>query len=338
MASWLEASEYWYTDNRPKFVPSPLQVFVTSMKQQLLKALKEVEHFAEGSKWQRLQATPARYLYAIGFRETLYRYQRKGKLKTIQTFFGERMQVVLPAGTDLYLVGGKTHSSEIRLARFMIQQLEPGDVFMDIGAHFGYFSLLAATLVGEGGKVFAFEAAEDTFSCLSTNLKALPNCLAVHAAINADGQAVTFFEFDPLHSEYNSTDVKQFEGQDWFEGNQPKRKEVRGLQLSRFLEEAAITPNLIKIDVEGGEAAVIEGALPFLHKHPVPIVMEYLNPERGNTPHREAARDLLNAGYTPHAIQQDGSLLPLPDIENWYMEQGIDSDNIVFVHPTLAKP
>jgi len=46
----------------------------------------------------------------------------------------------------------------------------------------------------------------------------------------------------------------------------------------------------------------------------------------------------LNAGYTPHAIQQDGSLLPLPDIENWYMEQGIDSDNIVFVHPTLAKP
>ncbi|WP_282775631.1 FkbM family methyltransferase [Phaeodactylibacter xiamenensis] len=308
------------------------------MKQQLLKALKEVEHFAEGSKWQRLRATPARYLYAIGFRETLYRYQRKGKLKTIQTFFGERMQVTLPAGTDLYLVGGKTHSSEIRLARFMIQQLEPGDVFVDIGAHFGYFSLLAATLVGKGGKVFAFEAAEDTFSCLSTNLKPLPNCLAVHAAVNADGQVVTFFEFDPLHSEYNSTDVKQFEGQDWFEGNQPKRKEVRGVQLSRFLEEAAITPNLIKIDVEGGEAAVIEGALPFLHKHPVPIVMEYLNPERGNTPHREAARDLLNAGYTPHAIQQSGSLLPLPDIENWYMEQGIDSDNIVFVHPTLAKP
>jgi len=308
------------------------------MKQQLLKALREVEHFAEGSKWQRLRATPSRYLYAIGFRETLYRYQRKGKLKTIQTFFGERMQVTLPAGTDLYLVGGKTHSSEIRLARFMIQQLEPGDVFVDIGAHFGYFSLLAATLVKASGKIFAFEAAEDTFSCLSANLKPLPNCLAVHAAVNANGQAVTFFEFDPLHSEYNSTDVKQFEGQDWFEGNQPKRKEVRGVQLSRFLEEAAITPNLIKIDVEGGEAAVIEGALPFLHKHPVPIVMEYLNPERGNTPHREAARQLFEAGYTSYAIQHNGQLRTVADIEASFREQGIDSDNIVFVHPTLAKP
>ncbi|MCR9102861.1 MAG: FkbM family methyltransferase [bacterium] len=308
------------------------------MKKQLLKALKQVEQFAEGSKWQRLQAAPARYLYAIGFRETLYRYQRKGKLKTVQTFFGERMQIALPAGTDLYLIGGKTHSSEVRLARFMVQQLNPGDIFVDIGAHFGYFSLLAAALVKESGKIFAFEAAEDTFSSLSTNLAPFPNCLAVHAAVNADGQAVTFFEFDPLHSEYNSTDVKQFEGQDWFESNQPARKEVSGVRLSSFLEEAGVTPNLIKIDVEGGEAAVIQGVLPFLHQNPVTIVMEYLNPERGNTPHREAANYLLGAGYTPHAIQQDGGLLLLPDIEDWYTEQGIDSENIVFVHPTLAKP
>lgn len=307
------------------------------MKKQLLKALKQVEQFAEGSKWQRLQAAPARYIYAIGFRETLYRYQRKGKLKTVQTFFGERMQIALPAGTDLYLIGGKTHSSEVRLARFMVQQLNPGDIFVDIGAHFGYFSLLAAALVKESGKIFAFEAAEDTFSSLSTNLAPFPNCLAVHAAVNADGQAVTFFEFDPLHSEYNSTDVKQFEGQDWFESNQPARKEVSGVQLSDFLTKAGVAPNLIKIDVEGGEAAVIQGALPFLSQNPVTIVMEYLNPERGNAPHRKAANHLLGAGYKPHAIQQNGSLLLLPDIEAWYATQGIDSDNIVFRHPALAK-
>lgn len=300
-------------------------------------ALEEVERYAKGTKWQRLFATPARYLYAIALRETTYRFSQKEKLKAVPTFFGRTMQVALPAGTDLYLIGGKTHDSEIRLAQFMIHHLGPGSTFVDIGAHFGYFSLLAATLIGNEGKVYAFEAARSTFSHLSANLNALSNCLALHAAVNADGQAVTFYEFDPLHSEYNSTDIGQFEGQDWFSRNKPSERVVEGIQLSDFLKKEAVVPHLIKIDVEGGEAAVIKGALVFLKEQPTTIVMEYLNPERGNLPHQEAARHLLDIGYTPNAIGDNGTLMPLKDIEAWFVQQAIDSDNIVFVHPALPK-
>lgn len=307
------------------------------MKQRLLAALDQVERYAKGTKWQRLTAAPVRYIHAISFRETRYRFSRTEQQAIAPAFFGKTMQIALPAGTDIYLTGGKTHDSEIRLARFMIHQLSAGNTFVDIGAHFGYFSLLAASLIGDTGKIYAFEAAKRTFSHLAANLNPLPNSLAIHAAVNANGQQVTFFEFDPLHSEFNSTDISQFEGQPWFERHKPTEVKVAGLQLSAFLQQEGAAPDLIKIDVEGGEAAVIQGALPWLEQHPATVVIEYLSPERSNQPHQEAARLLLSIGYTPAVIQADGSLLPLKDIEQWFAQHNVESDNIVFVHRNKQK-
>jgi precorrin-6B methylase 2 len=44
--------------------------------------------------------------------------------------------------------------------------LRPGDIFVDVGARIGYFSLLAGCLVGPTGKVFAFEADSEVFQRL----------------------------------------------------------------------------------------------------------------------------------------------------------------------------
>lgn len=75
------------------------------------------------------------------------------------------MNIALPASTDIYLTGGKSHDSEIRLAKFLIKNLNQGDNFVDIGAHYGYFTLLGAHLVGKGGRVF-FEPGKSTYSLL----------------------------------------------------------------------------------------------------------------------------------------------------------------------------
>ena len=48
--------------------------------------------------------------------------------------------------------------------------LQRGDVFVDVGANIGYFSVLAACLVGEGGQVFAFEPDPDNFRLLRDNV------------------------------------------------------------------------------------------------------------------------------------------------------------------------
>src|SRR5690606_8834209 len=132
----------------------------------LHQAVDRVERLARTSIRGRLAARPWRYLSALGYRKLVHPIFRAGWKVSTSTFFGARMQLLLPAATDVYLTGGKTHDSEIRLSRFLINRLKPGDSFVDVGAHFGFFTLLAAHLAGSDGRVWAFEAAPRNFHIL----------------------------------------------------------------------------------------------------------------------------------------------------------------------------
>src|SRR5215472_4923617 len=74
---------------------------------------------------------------------------------TARTFFDRDMSVHLPdlVGVKLYQYG----FFEEGLTRALIKMLPPGGVFIDIGAHVGYYTLLASLLVGSKGHVVAFE-------------------------------------------------------------------------------------------------------------------------------------------------------------------------------------
>jgi FkbM family methyltransferase len=54
---------------------------------------------------------------------------------------------------------------------FLVRNLRPGDVFLDIGAHVGFSSLIASTLVGAGGSVVAIEANPVSFEWLDHNIR-----------------------------------------------------------------------------------------------------------------------------------------------------------------------
>lgn len=54
---------------------------------------------------------------------------------------------------------------------FLVRHLRPGNVFLDIGAHVGFMSLIASRLVGAGGSVLAVEANPDSFAWLQHNLR-----------------------------------------------------------------------------------------------------------------------------------------------------------------------
>nr|MBS0037520.1 FkbM family methyltransferase [Saprospiraceae bacterium] len=137
-------------------------------KAELLQGLKRVEKIAIASRWDRFWKNPKKYADAVLYRKLFYPKWGTRKVKS-ETFFGKKINLLLPSGTDIFLTGGKSHPSEIRLARFLIQKLNPGNVFLDVGAHYGYFSLLGSVLVGETGKVFSFEASESTFAMLELN-------------------------------------------------------------------------------------------------------------------------------------------------------------------------
>lgn len=63
--------------------------------------------------------------------------------------------------------------------------LKPGNVFVDIGAHVGYDTLLAASLVGGSGSLYSFEANPDTYAFLAANISIGLDRLLKEAGITA---------------------------------------------------------------------------------------------------------------------------------------------------------
>ncbi|MDJ0364152.1 FkbM family methyltransferase [Hymenobacter sp. H14-R3] len=297
----------------------------------LLQRLRRVEKLAALPKIGRLLRLRGRYIYALGFRLLRYRRTKKGVARQALTFFNMPMTVVLPASTDIYLTGGKSHDSEIRLARFLIQHLTPGAVFADVGAHFGYFSLLAAQLVGAAGQVVAFEASTATYAVLAANVAAVPTVAAHHCAISDTQERLSFYEFPVHYNEFNSLDVSQFAEEKWFKNDRPVKIEVAATTLDSVFAAAVCPPAIIKIDVEGAEFKVIKGAAELLRRAAPAVVLEYLEPKRHNTEHRQAAALLADLGYQAHRISSEGLPIACPNVDAYLLAQGIDSDNFVFL-------
>lgn len=297
----------------------------------ILDAINKVERVANFSKIKRLLHNPIKYGYAIFYRELIYARNKEEKIVTTPLFYGKEMRVALPASTDIYLTGGKSHSSEIRLAKFLILNLKNGNHFLDIGAHYGYFTLIGSELVGDNGFVFSFEPSNKNFSILSANTTPLKNVVIHKKAISQTTDNIIFYEFQNLQSEYNSSDVAQFENEEWFQNAPPTKIEVQATTIDVLVQQSNFKPDIIKIDVEGAEDKVIQGGINYLGYHTPQIIMEYLEPKRGNQNHKKAEKILLDLGYHSYIIIQDGTLERINDIDNYLLSRNFESDNIVFI-------
>lgn len=87
---------------------------------------------------------------------------------------------------------------EPRLTRLLQALLKPGDVFLDVGANIGYFTVLAAASVGPQGRVFAVEPEPDNLALLRENLRLNDLSAEVLACALSDtaGEAALFLNPD----------------------------------------------------------------------------------------------------------------------------------------------
>ncbi len=297
----------------------------------LLKKLDFCELLARGSKFGRFLNNPSRYVKLLFFTKFVYKVFKRSKVVKGFTFFNAQMVLKLPSSADILLIGAKSHSSEINLAKFIIRRLEIGDVFIDVGAHYGYFSLLASLLVEERGKVYSFEASLNNYNLLNENTREKDNIEIHHNAVCGKLGAVEFFEFPTLYSEYNSIYIDQFKKANWYNNNLPKKINVEAVVLGDFIRSTGLSPKMIKIDVEGGEYGVIKGLEDVLLRNIGYIIMEYLAERRDNELHKKASVLLNKKGYKSHLINSSGDLVPCEDVDTYLNENDLDSDNIVFV-------
>ena len=89
-----------------------------------------------------------------------------------KTFWDRSMLVVIPevVSSDIYRFG----FIEPNVARSIIKFVSKNDVVIDVGAHFGFFTILMAELVGSKGKVHSFEPIPSTFNVLKKNTDSFP--------------------------------------------------------------------------------------------------------------------------------------------------------------------
>jgi len=306
-------------------------------KKKLISKIKDVERIASTSKVKRMLMHPFKYFNAILFRELVYKKTKREKEVVCNTFFNSKMHILLPASTDIYLTGGKSHSSEIRLAKFLLNYLNNNDIFIDVGAHYGYFSLLASKLVGNLGKVLAFEASPTTHKILQKNESNFENIIVYNLAVSDENKHLTFYEFPNLYSEYNTLDIDQFKNEDWFLEYKPKEVSIKSVLLDDFLVEEQINPKVIKIDVEGAEFKVINGLRKYLINNSPLIVMEYLSNDRGNEEHVKAEKLLKSLGFQSFLINNYGESQETESITRYLDVNNLESDNILFMKRNNAS-
>jgi len=302
-----------------------------SNKTALLTRLNKIEQLAKGSRWSRLFHQPFRYLNAMFFWKLTYNRTKEGSPKRCKTFFNTEMEVILPAGMDLYLLGAKSHDSEIRLAKYFIHTLEEGQRVLDIGTHFGYYALLAHHLVGINGRVIGIEAAPSIWKIANKNAVDKPELVIVNCAATAEKKLISFFEFPILYSEYNTIYPNQFEAAKWLKENKPQKVTVNGNPMDDLMKQLGAIPDFIKIDVEGAEYEVILGLQQIIQQHSPIIAMEYLVDHRSNQAHKKAVDLLKTYGYQIHLIEDNGGLRPLGknSIEEVFQLKNVESDNII---------
>lgn len=232
------------------------------------------------------------------------------------------MRLPLPAGLDIYLTGVKSHDSELRLTRYIIQTLKPGQTALDVGAHVGFYTLLMSHCVGQTGRVVAFEPSQSTIRYLRDNTQNAPQVTVVQAAIGVDDSMAVFYEYDTQYSEYNSTHHTH---------DIPVRhqREIEMRSLDAYCEEHRLRPELIKIDVEGGEAAVISGAGRILDEFDMDIVLEFRH-DNYEKMYSGLVDQMDSLGYRPYLITSEGSLAKCPDVLQALLTSGLESDNFVF--------
>ena len=146
---------------------------------------------------------------------------------------------------------------EPSITSYVRSKLKPGDVFIDIGANIGYYSLLASRCVGQSGRVFAFEASPSIYALLQKNLAAnnAGNVIARNVAVSDRECEIPIFlnraenigASTTLQSVADSIGARQ-------------EAIVDGYPLSSLIDLAVLrTARFIKIDVEGAEWPIVNG-------------------------------------------------------------------------------
>jgi FkbM family methyltransferase len=183
-----------------------------------------------------------------------------------------------------------------------LNSFNKGDVFFDIGAHFGYFSAIAASINGDSGQIFAFEPRPMNIKFFNRHMRAnkFNNVKLFKAAIGGTEGEVKF------ETSHGSATGRVSENGDLV---------VKQLCIDKMVKEGILpSPSFIKIDVEGGEIEVLEGTKNVISSYRPRMIIATHGPEY----HEFVVNFLKQNNYrfeilNPDSLKGDTEIIAIPN-------------------------
>ncbi len=194
-----------------------------------------------------------------------------------------------------WIVGSSDHgcwlgSYENKKRVVFEKMINSGSVVFDLGAHVGFYFLLASILVGPKGMVYSFEPVPKNIYYLKRHLRLnnIRNVAVIEAALSDRNGSTKFFVDE-------SNRISRYKGGISSDGNLI----VKIVSLDQLYEQEVIPiPKYIKIDVEGAEMLVFIGARKILSNfHPTIFLATH-----GELIHDQCCAFLKSTGYELEAI------------------------------------
>jgi FkbM family methyltransferase len=192
---------------------------------------------------------------------------------------------------------------EMWLTQFLARQVKSGMRVIDVGANFGYFTLLLGDAVGASGRVIAVEPNPETASLLRESVALNGHAGRTRIVDKALSDATgTAWLFSPNSEPKNATVV-----------GQPNMPGGRTFEIPTVaLDDIALDGprvDLVKIDAEGAEMSIVQGMRRLIERDRPMIVLEF-NPSRYAEPSHFLDEMLASYG-SARQLAFDGTIVPL---------------------------
>tara|TARA_A100001037_G_scaffold256538_2_gene242736 strand:+ start:1383 stop:2057 length:675 start_codon:yes stop_codon:yes gene_type:complete len=207
---------------------------------------------------------------------------------------------------------GNAHNSGFE---FCIEASRGKTCVLDIGAHIGLVSLPLSQMVAPDGRVFAFEPATANRAALKRHLElnAITNVEVVTQLVgDTDNADIVLFEHANVSGMNTRAPLKS--GAEYIETRH------RQLTIDSFCRERGLEPDVIKIDVEGAEFAVLEGAREILATSR-PVLVVSIHPQHLKALGRNADELRALAAASDYAVSDtDGNTVKTFQLDEYVLQ------------------
>jgi FkbM family methyltransferase len=285
-------------------IPTILETLSGTQYRNRIKKARRFEQIEGGGvlkQIERLITVPSIYIPYVVFAKMRLSHKH---LTTMSLFWGRKVQLPLDDydALILYMYGG-LYGTELKLTKFFAKNIQPNDVFYDVGANRGFYTFLALDLCKE---VHTFEPMPELAEDIKKNTRPTDTLVVNAIALSDTNASVDFYIMNSsMLNTINPSVVDEILSN--HKHHVAKKLVVPTVTIDAYVETHT-KPTFLKIDAEGAEHQIIKGGIKFFDSYSPIIAMEVWGKDNKWELSMAAAEKLISMGYKSYRMDENGDL------------------------------